>query len=154
MKMMTNPKMVQGSLRWSRLCMISGSAARRENKKKVNLEILTMKKALRSLLYANPTIKLIRHLKTQVKLKDLKRNTNLLRFLLNHKWRTKRINKILNFWNKWRFSVQEWFQERKWTEPKVSNSLKPTKYSIHQNQFSSEYFLELRTEGPISGGRS
>jgi hypothetical protein len=38
--------------------MISESAARRENKKKVNLEILTMRRVLKSLLYVNPTIKL------------------------------------------------------------------------------------------------
>ena len=83
MKMKNKPKIKQSLLRWSRLCMTSGSAARRENKEKANLEILTMKKALKSHLHTNPTTSFTLHLKTQVKLKNRQRNTNLLKFLLN-----------------------------------------------------------------------
>jgi sulfate adenylyltransferase subunit 1 (EFTu-like GTPase family) len=63
--------------------MTSGSVARRENKEKVSLEILTMKKALKSHLHVNQITSFTLHLKTQVKLKNLQRNTNLLKFLLN-----------------------------------------------------------------------
>lgn len=83
MKMKNNSTMMQSLMRWSRLCMTSGSAARRENKEKANLEILTMKKALKSHLRANQITSFIRHLKIQVRSKNLQRNTNLPRFLLN-----------------------------------------------------------------------
>lgn len=83
MKMKNNSTMMQSLMRWSRLCMTSGSAARRENKEKANLEILTLKKALKNHLHANPTTSFTRLLKIQVRLKNLQRNTNLLRFLLN-----------------------------------------------------------------------
>jgi len=69
-KMKNNPKMKQSLLRWSRLCTTSGSVARRENKEKANLEILTMKKALKSHLHANPITSFTLHLKTQVELKN------------------------------------------------------------------------------------
>ncbi len=83
MKTKNNPKMKQSLLRWSRLCMTSGSAARRENKEKASLEILTMKKALKSHLHVNQITSFTLHLKTQVKLKNRQRDTNLLKFLLN-----------------------------------------------------------------------